>query len=29
MEGINVGTIGGKNPKQDPTNAKELTIELP
>ena len=29
MEGRNVGTIRGKNPKQDLTSAKDLTIELP
>ena len=29
MEGINVGIIGGKSPKQGLISAKELTIELP
>ena len=29
MEGRNVGTIRGENPKQGLTSAKELTIELP
>ena len=29
MEGRNVGTIRGKSPKQDLTNAKDLIIELP
>ena len=28
MEGRKVGTIRGKSRKQDPTNAKDLTIEL-
>ena len=28
MEGRNVGTIGGKSPKQGLTSAKDLTIEL-
>ena len=29
MERENVGTIRGKSPEQDPTSAKDLTIELP
>ena len=28
MEGMNVGTIRGKSPKQGLTGAKDLTIEL-
>ena len=29
MEGMNVGIIRGKSPKQGLTSAKDLTIELP
>ena len=29
MEGRNMGTIGGKNPKQGLISAKDLPVELP